>query len=98
MSASNRVPCRAIFHLGSIVATLGALAATTDEQRLRYLARHSIGDWCSGAQSKCGGRAIEGGFRRRFAETEGALWRTLFETERTLFETDARSKISTHDN
>ena len=53
---------------------------------------------CSGAQSKCGGRAIEGGFRRRFAETEGALWRTLFETERTLFETDARSKISTHDN
>ena len=45
MSASNRVPCRAIFHLGSIVATPGALAATTDEQRLRYLARHSIGDW-----------------------------------------------------
>ena len=55
-------------------------------------------DKCSGAQSKCGGRAIEGGFRRRFAETEGAPWRTLFETERTLCETDARSKISTHDH
>ena len=46
---------------------------------------------CSGAQSKCGRRAIEGHFGRRLAETEGTLWRTLFETERTLFETDARS-------
>ncbi len=28
---------------------------------------------CSGAQSKCGGRAIEGGFRRRLAETIGGI-------------------------
>ena len=46
---------------------------------------------CSGAQSKCGGRAIKGDFRRKLAETEGPLWRTLFETEHTLCETDARS-------
>ncbi len=46
---------------------------------------------CSGAQSKCGGRAIKGRFGRRLAETGGTLWRTLFETERTLCETDARS-------
>ncbi len=46
---------------------------------------------CSGAQSKCGERAIKGGFRRTLAETEGTFRRTLFETERTLCETDARS-------
>jgi hypothetical protein len=46
---------------------------------------------CSGAQSKCGERAIKDDFGRRLAETEGTLWRTLFETERTLCETDARS-------
>jgi hypothetical protein len=28
---------------------------------------------CSGAQSKCGRRAIKGSFRRRFAETIGCL-------------------------
>mgnify|MGYP001551543471 CR=1 FL=1 len=50
---------------------------------------------CSGAQSKCGGRAIKGGFRRRLAETEGGVRRTLFETERTLGETDARSSVPT---
>jgi transcriptional regulator with XRE-family HTH domain len=48
-------------------------------------------DKCSGAQSKCGERAIKDDFGRRLAETEGTLWRTLFETERTLCETDARS-------
>ena len=37
---------------------------------------------CSGAQSKCGRRAIEGGFRRKLAETVGHVRRTLFETER----------------
>ena len=47
---------------------------------------------CSGAQSKCGRRAIEGHFGRRLAETEGTFWRTLFETERTIGETDARSQ------
>ena len=28
---------------------------------------------CSGAQSKCGGRAIKGGFRRRLTETGAAV-------------------------
>ncbi len=46
---------------------------------------------CSDAQSKCGERAIKGSFRRTLAETGGTLWRTLFEPERTLCETDARS-------
>jgi hypothetical protein len=39
------VPCRPSFELGQIVATPGALDATTDAQRLLYLARHSMGDW-----------------------------------------------------
>ena len=33
--------------------------------------RREILHSCSGAQSKCGGRAIKGGFRRRLAETAG---------------------------
>ncbi len=45
---------------------------------------------CSGAQSKCGGRAIKGGFRRTISENIGDAERTLFETERTVGETDAR--------
>ena len=45
MTKSIFVPCRPSFELGQIVATPGALEATTDDQRLRYLARHSIGDW-----------------------------------------------------
>jgi len=51
MIVSIFVPCRPSFDLGQIVATPGALEATTDEQRLHYLGRHSIGDWgcvCSG--------------------------------------------------
>ncbi|MHB8271886.1 hypothetical protein [Bradyrhizobium sp.] len=39
------VPCRPSFDLGQIVATPGALDTTTKEQRLQFLARHSIGDW-----------------------------------------------------
>ena len=45
MTRSIFVPCRPGFKLGQIVATPGALAATTDEQRLHCLTRHSIGDW-----------------------------------------------------
>jgi hypothetical protein len=45
MTKSIFILCRPSFELGQIVATPGALAATTDEQRLHYLKRHSIGDW-----------------------------------------------------
>jgi hypothetical protein len=45
MSGTVRVPCRPSFDLGEVVATPGALAATANGQRLRYLAKHSIGDW-----------------------------------------------------
>jgi len=45
MTKSIFVPCRPSFELGQIVATPGALAATTDLQRLECLKRHSIGDW-----------------------------------------------------
>ena len=51
---------------------------------------------CSGAQSKCGGRAIRGTFRRTIGENIGDRGRTLSETERTVGETDARSGGSTH--
>ena len=39
-----RVPVR-LFELGTVVATQGALAATTHEQRLECLRRHISGDW-----------------------------------------------------
>ena len=39
-----RVPVR-LFELGTVVATPGALAATTHEQRLECLGRHISGDW-----------------------------------------------------
>jgi hypothetical protein len=45
MTTTILIPCRPSFELGQIVATPGALEATTDAQRLEYLARHSIGDW-----------------------------------------------------
>ena len=48
------IPCRPSFELGQIVATPGALEATTHDQRLQFLARHSIGDWghvCAGDRS-----------------------------------------------
>lgn len=45
MTKSIFIPCRPSFELGQIVATPGALAATTDMQRLECLKRHSIGDW-----------------------------------------------------
>ena len=48
--------------------------------------------YCSGAQSKCGGRAIKGTFRRTIGENIGDHERTLSETERRLGETDARSR------
>ena len=51
---------------------------------------------CSGAQSKCGRRTIKGQFRRTIRENIGGRGRTLYETERTLGETDARSSIPTH--
>ena len=35
----------ALFALGQIVATPGAIEATTHEQRLACLARHVTGDW-----------------------------------------------------
>ncbi len=38
------VPVR-LFELGEVVATPGALDATTDAQRLDFLARHIRGDW-----------------------------------------------------
>ena len=44
---------------------------------------------CSGAQSKCGGRAIKGTFRRAIGENIGDHERALFETERIIGETDA---------
>ena len=47
---------------------------------------------CSGAQSKCGGRAIKRTFQRRLAENEGCIRRTLSETGRTIIETDARPR------
>jgi len=49
------------------------------------------GDNYSGSQSKCGRRAIEGHFRRTFAETGDGLGRTFRETGRIVGETDARS-------
>jgi hypothetical protein len=39
-----RVPVR-LFELGMVVATPGALEATTHEQRLEFLGRHMSGDW-----------------------------------------------------
>jgi hypothetical protein len=45
MSKTIHFPCRPSFELGQIVATPGALEATTDAQRLLYLARHLAGDW-----------------------------------------------------
>ncbi len=45
MTIAIIIPCRSPFELGAIVATPGALEATTDEQRIRYLARHAAGDW-----------------------------------------------------
>jgi hypothetical protein len=47
---------------------------------------------CSGAQSKCGGRAIKGTIRRTIGENIGDHERTLSETERRLGETDAGSR------
>ncbi|MFC6743975.1 AAA family ATPase [Methylobacterium persicinum] len=51
---------------------------------------------CSGAQSNCGGGAIEGVFRRTIGETGDGLRRTFRETGRTIGETDARSSEPTH--
>jgi hypothetical protein len=39
------VECRTSFALGSIVATPGALEATTNAQRIDYLNRHANGEW-----------------------------------------------------
>jgi len=52
-------------------------------------------DTCSGAQSKCGRRAIKGGFQRTIRENIGRRGRTLSETRRTIAETDARSSVPT---
>jgi len=45
MSAPYRVRLRLKFAPGSVVATQGALAATTHQQRIGYLGRHLSGDW-----------------------------------------------------
>jgi hypothetical protein len=45
MTIAINMPCCFLFRLGSIVATPGALEATTNELRLGYLARHVSGDW-----------------------------------------------------
>ena len=65
MTKSIFVPCRPSFELGQIVATPGALAATTDMQRLEYLKRHSIGDWgkVCGNDWAANDQAIEDGDR-----------------------------------
>ena len=66
-----------------------ARAAPSREDRL-------LAGKCSGAQSKCGGRAIKGTFRRTIGENIGDHERTLSETERRLGETDARSRKPDH--
>jgi hypothetical protein len=65
MTKSIFVPCRPGFELGQIVATPGALAATTDKQRFEYLKRHSIGDWgrACGDDWKSNDAAVEHGGR-----------------------------------
>ena len=65
MTKSIFVPCRPSFDLGQIVATPGALAATTDEQRRHYLGRHSIGDWgrVDGEDWQTNDDAVLNGFR-----------------------------------
>ncbi len=65
MTKSIFVPCRPSFELGQIVATPGALAATTDEQRRYYLTRHSIGDWGNISREDCDAndRAVQDGER-----------------------------------
>ena len=65
MTKSIFVPCRPSFGLGQIVATPGALAATTDTRRLEYLKRHSIGDWgqVCGEDWKTNDQAVEDGDR-----------------------------------
>jgi hypothetical protein len=45
MTTTILIRCRPRFELGQIVATPGAMDATTDAQRREYLARHSVGDW-----------------------------------------------------
>jgi hypothetical protein len=45
MTISFSIPFRQRFPLGHIVATPGALEATSNEQRLRCLALHAAGDW-----------------------------------------------------
>ncbi len=50
-------------------------------------------DSCSGAQSKCGGRAIKGQFRRTIGENIDDHGRTLSKNERTFVETDARARL-----
>ncbi len=59
------VPCVPSFDLGQIVATQGAMAATTGEQRLHCLKRHSIGDWGNvcGEDWQTNDDAVQDGFR-----------------------------------
>jgi len=65
MTKSIFVQCRPSFNLGQIVATPGALEATTPEQRFEYLKRHSIGDWgrVCGDDWKINDQAVEDGDR-----------------------------------
>lgn len=63
----SQATAKPLFSLGVIVSTTGALAVTTHEQRLQFLARHRSGDWgCCDAEDKatnddavkCGNRTL----------------------------------------
>lgn len=61
----NKPTTPALFQFGKIVATPGALHATTPEQRVRYLRRHGQGDFgivCDD-DAEMNREAITGGFR-----------------------------------
>jgi hypothetical protein len=65
MSSAVRTVRRVSFDLGQVVATPGALASTSHDQRQRYLAKHAIGDWglvCR-EDRDANGRAVRNGGR-----------------------------------
>ncbi len=85
-------------HTGSMVNHRALTAAVIDSREFLAARRRADAQvlapagTCSGAQSKCGGRAIKGTFGRTIGENIGDHERTLSETERTIGETDARSR------
>jgi hypothetical protein len=76
-------------------AAVGRGASIVDVMRVARSVISGI-HTCSGAQSKCGRRAIKGTFRRTIGENIGDDERALSEIERTIGETDARSSVPTH--